>query len=230
MGGKTALSVWLTRWHSIARAIYCFSSGWRLVLKYRFTLKSIGHTIVEALLVAIPDADLIYEDTAETEDVPITRLWRLPIDTPSNRELLGSLRSSFFGLPRWSDNRAAMVYLQRVPQSNRFTIYTADMTGENALEILEGEAGTIELPAWIPGSEQFVYSLDEPGRVFVGSAGAEGELLTEEVVFAPKFVTNDLYVFATTAAVAADGIQMRYARIGERSQAIGGSGGYYTYF
>lgn len=174
-----------------------------------------------AVLAAIPDADLIYSDTATAEDVPLTRLWRLPVANPSDRELIGSVRASFFGLPRWSDDGTMMTYLERQPGTNDFTVVVADAQGENGTPYLSGAAGSIEQPTWIPDSTRFFYTLDNAGAVYYGARDMEMQPLSSEVVFVPQFVSRDLYVFATPAAVAADGVQMRYALMGGVSQPIG---------
>lgn len=176
----------------------------------------------QSVLTAIPESDLIY---SETGDPAPTSLWQLPIDTPSDRNLLGSVRSSFFGLPRWSDDREKMLYLRRTPESNEFTIVIADANGDNPVDYATGDAGVIELPRWIPDTQKFFYTSENPGNVLVGQVGEEAEALSDEVVYNPLFVRDDLYVFVTSPAVAADGFQMQYARIGHSSINIGGAGG-----
>jgi Tol biopolymer transport system component len=177
-----------------------------------------------AILTVIPDKDAIYSDTATAEEAPPVRLWRLPIANPSERELIGSVNASFFGLPRWSDDGAYTLYLQRRSKTNTFDVLLADRNGENPQPFTNGEAGEIEQPRWIPGTTQFVFAQGNAGQVYLGSLDTAAALLSEEVVFAPQFVSTTQYVFATTAAVAADGIQMRYATIGQASQFIGAAG------
>ncbi len=174
-----------------------------------------------AVLAAIPDADLIYSDTAAADEVPLTRLWRLPVATPSDRELIGSVRASFFGLPRWSNDASQMTYVQRQPGTNDFTVLLANTSGEATTPYLSGEAGTLEQPTWIPASTQFFYTLSNAGSVYRGALDTDATPLSPEVVFTPLFVSTDMFVFATPAAVAADGVQLRYARLGEASQPIG---------
>ncbi len=176
----------------------------------------------QSLLVAIPDADLVYAETDET--VPPTRLWQLPIDVPSDRALLGTVRASFFGLPVWSDNGEHLLYLQREPASNEFTIYLASANGDNAKGLLGGQAGTIELPTWIPNTTKFVYTLDNPGVVYRSGVDIDEERLSDEIVFTPQFLNENIYVFATTPAIASDGIQMQWGRVGEASRNIGSAG------
>lgn len=178
----------------------------------------------QSLLIAIPDADLIYSETDDEATVPPTRLWQLPIDTPSDRNLLGSVRASFFGLPRWSDDASQMLYLRRTPDSNEFTIVIADVNGNNPTDYLTGDTGTIELPQWLPNSTRFMYTSENPGNVLIGERGEEPQPLTQEVVFSPQFISDDIYVFVTSSAVAADGFQLRYARLNHQSVEIGNAG------
>jgi Tol biopolymer transport system component len=177
-----------------------------------------------AIFTAIPDKDLIYSDTAEAANLPLTRLWRLPIRNPSERELLNSQPMSFFGLPRWSADATQMVYLRRVPQTNTFTIMTAVGDGNESVAYASGAAGTIALPEWLPATNQFVYPQGNLGQVLIGASGQTPQALTGEVVYTPQFVTSELYVFVTSAAVAADGFLLRYAQMGQASQPIGNVG------
>jgi len=169
----------------------------------------------QSVLVAIPDSDLIYSETEDT--VPPTRLWQLPIDTPSDRNLLGSVPASFFGQPRWSPSGEQLLYMRRTPDSNAFTLVVADANGDNATDYLSGEAGTIELPRWIPNSNRFMYTTENPGTVMVGEREQDPTPLTAEIAYAPTFITDDLYLFVTNKAVAADGFQLRFARLGQQS-------------
>lgn len=178
----------------------------------------------QSLLVAIPDADLIYSETEAEESVPPTRLWQLPVDVPSDRNLLGSVRASFFGLPRWSDDASQLLYLRRTPDTNSFTIVIADTNGDNPTDYLSGESGQIELPRWIPNSNRFFYTVDNPGNVMIGESGVEPQPLSQEVLFSPRFIDDDVYVFVTSQAVAADGFQLRYARLNHQSVEIGNTG------
>jgi hypothetical protein len=100
----------------------------------------------ETLLAAVPDADLIYSDTGAVEDLPPTRLWRIPVGAPSDRVLQGTVQASFFGLPRWSDDGGHMLFVQRKPGTNVFTILLADGDGTNPVPYLEGEAGSVQIP------------------------------------------------------------------------------------
>lgn len=175
----------------------------------------------QSLIVAIPDADLIYSETDAADTVPPTRLWQLPVDTPSNRNLLGSVRASFFGLPVWSDDVSQMVYLRRGPQSNTFTIVLADTNGDNPIDYLSGESGTIEQPQWLPNSTKFMYTSENPGHVMLGERDTEPQPLSQEAVFSPQFVTDDLYVYVTSAE---EQFQMRFSRIDQQSVDIGNAG------
>jgi Tol biopolymer transport system component len=178
----------------------------------------------QSILVAIPDADLIYSETDSEANVPPTRLWQLPVNTPSDRNLLGSVRGSFFGLPTWSDTDAQMLYLRRTPQSNEFTVVIADANGDNPIDYLTGESGEIELPQWLPNSNRFIYTAENLGNVMIGQRGTDSELLSQEVVYAPQFITDDLYIFVTSQAIATNGFQLRFAQLNQQSVEIGNVG------
>jgi len=172
----------------------------------------------QTVLVAIPDSDLIYSEAEDT--VPPTRLWQLPVDNPSDRNLLGSVNASFFGLPTWSDSADQMVYLRRIPDSNAFTLVIADANGDNPTDYLTGDAGTIDLPTWLPDSNRFLYTVDTPGNIYIGERGQDPVRLSQEVTYSPQFITDDLYLFVTSKAVSADGFQLRYARVDQQSVEI----------
>lgn len=177
-----------------------------------------------AVLTAIPDSDLVYADTDAQFEVPLTRLWRLPIANPSDRELLGSLRISFFGLPRWSDSGDASNFLRRAAGTNDFTAYVADRLGQNDRALYAGTAGTIEQPQWIPASTEFYYARAEPDGTFVyyiGGIDRETQRLSQEAVILPLFVSHDAYVYA---ALGNGRIDMRFTRFGEELQFIGSAG------
>jgi hypothetical protein len=174
-----------------------------------------------AVLTSIPDADLLYSDTNEGSALPPTNLWRLPIENPSGRTLLGSVQASFFGLPRWSSNASVMTYLQRQAGSNDFALITADGDGANEQNYLLGRAGSLGAPQWLPASNEFLYQVDD--SLYIASTDSNGvwqtgDLLTQEIVYAPTFVSSAHYVFVTSAAVASDGFQFRLAQRGEASR------------
>lgn len=175
-----------------------------------------------ALLVAIPHRDLIYSETEP--DPPLTQLWRLPADNPGGRTLLGGVRASFFGLPRWSDEGGLLLYMQRVPGSNSFRALAALANGDEPAEYATGEAGALEPARWLPGEGRFVYTQGSAGTVWLGSYGMAPQRLTDEVAYRPLFVSAEMYVFITPQAMAADGFQMRYAQVGQASQPIGPAG------
>lgn len=173
-----------------------------------------------AVLVAIPDADLIYGDTAENEEIPFTRLWRLPLDNPENRELIGSLRLSFFGLPRWSSDGSAMTFLRR-SGTNEFTAYIADGRGENEISLYSGIAGQIEQPVWIPNSQRYYFARPDEAEglvYYLGGVGLEPVRLTEESVYSLDFVSPETYVYIMQGE---GRLELRYTDIGGTSQFIG---------
>ncbi len=172
-----------------------------------------------AVLTAIPDSDLLYNDG---EDAPATTLWQLPIDVPGNRGVIGTVQTSFFGLPRWSDDTAHMTYLRRVGviANNQFELFVADVNGENAVSVESGQTGELQPALWIPGTERFIYTQGAPRAYWLGAPGSTPERLSEEAVFIPRFVDSTRYVFGTPAAIASDGVQLRYARIGSASEQV----------
>ena len=177
-----------------------------------------------AVIAAIPDSNLVYQDTTEQFEVPLTHLWRLPIDNPSNREQLGAVQASFFGLPRWSEDGQWLTFLRRAAGTNHFTAYLAGQTGTDDRALYAGAAGTLEQPTWIPGSTDYVYPRVAPdGTVvyYISSIEREPQRLSEEEILLPKFVSADTYVYA---AVGSGRVDMRVVRFGDGSQFIGSAG------
>lgn len=145
-----------------------------------------------ALIAAIPDKDLLYsEDKAEA---PETALWRLPIEAPSDRETIGTLAVSFFGMPRWSDDGSHMLYLTRTDQ-NIFQITLADADGKNPFAIDSGAAGEIDMPQWIPGTTRFFYTRGAAGQLMTAALDELPHALRDEITLSPSFVTPEQMVF-----------------------------------
>ena len=121
--------------------------------EYRFYPEVFWEVDSRAIRVAIPDKDLIYAE----ETSPPVSLWRLPVD--GSPEPIGSVEASFFGLPRWSDDAAYVVYLKRTGSSasNQFDLIIAGGSGENAVQYHSGSAGSFGMPTWLPDDSQFVY-------------------------------------------------------------------------
>ncbi|MGB1287917.1 MAG: TolB family protein [Aggregatilineales bacterium] len=175
-----------------------------------------------AIRVAIPDADLIFSETAEDDSVPPTRLWHLPIDNPSDRDLTGSIESSFFGLPQWSPDGSQFLYARRTPGSNTFEILLADKNGETIVTVSSGQAGDIAVPRWLPTAPDFFYR--DEALFYLNNAAGTSRLLSTELLFNPKFVSDTQFVFGTVPATTGEGIEMRYGNIDGTSQSIGAAG------
>jgi hypothetical protein len=167
-----------------------------------------------ALLVAIPDKDLVYDDV----NSPPTVLWRLP--AAGEREQIGSVPASFFGQPRWSSDGTTLTYLQRIgePTSNQFALVVADGNGREAVEYDSGQAGFIGQPVWIPGTRQFVYGKDAPGSFYLGAEGEPPRHLGDGL-FSLQLVDSTDYIYATPTS---DGLELRAAKVdGTASTVIG---------
>lgn len=172
-----------------------------------------------ALLSAIPDRDLVYSDAATAQAVPPTRIWRLPIATPSDRQLLNSVRASFFGLPAWSPDAGAMTYLQRSPGTNTFTLFIADYNGDRSRAFLVGEIGSVEQPRWLPDSQRFIF-VDPQTRAHFNLGSLDGTIvpLTGQIIFEPKFVNDNTFVYVEPSD---EGNQLAYQTIGNLPERIG---------
>lgn len=169
-----------------------------------------------ALLTAVPEQDLLYAED-QGEEMPATAIWHLPIGEPSNRQVVGSIMASFFGMPRWSEDGTQMLYLTR-PNSETFQIMLADGLGENAQEIDTGKAGEIEMPAWIPGTSQFFYSKNEAGHVLIASDEDAPRALSNQTILAPHFIRPTQYVFI---APQGEGYELLVALDDQSIQTIG---------
>jgi hypothetical protein len=119
-----------------------------------------------ALLVAIPEAGAVY-----ALDAPPVTLWRLHIDA-GDREIIGEVPASYFGLPRWSSDGLALFYFRReIDDPNILALYLADGDGANAVRYFEVGLDAFVPPIWIPGSHRFVYVND--GAFWLGAPGTE---------------------------------------------------------
>lgn len=149
-----------------------------------------------AFRVAIPDPDLLYNEAA----VPPTVLWR--ITTAGEAAQIGSVQSSFFGLPAWSADGTALTYMTRGndPASNRFDLVTAMGDGTNPVVYASGEVNEILSPTWIPDSNTFVYAQGTLSIVsyYVGSPGQLPRVLPDGInqIY---FVDGSRYVYSTAS-------------------------------
>ncbi len=120
-----------------------------------------------AVILALPDKDLVYNDTQDS--LPATDLWQLPIQTPSGRTRIGSVRASFFGLPVYSDDASQLAFLVRDVASNRFTLSLAEANGDNTQAYESGELGNISTAHWLPKSNRFWF-VTGVGAFYLGQA------------------------------------------------------------
>jgi Tol biopolymer transport system component len=178
--------------------------------EYKFYPRVFWEPDSTAMRVAIPDADLVYDDV----DAPPTTLWRLGVD--GGRDNLGGVPASFFGQPQWSDDVTRLTYLQRTGSgnSNNFELMVANGEGDNPTVYASGQAGTIEPPTWIPGTTQFAYAQGNPGEYWLGGVGTSPERLPPdgELIYFPLFVDSSIYVYATGYG---DTFDLRYRRLGD---------------
>jgi len=176
----------------------------------------------ENVLLAIPDPDLVYSNI-DGEETAETTLWQIPVDSPSQRGIIGTVQASFFGLPQWSFDGSAMTFLRRTSDSNQFTVYLADGNGENPVAIYGGSVGEIEPPIWLPGSNRFIYAQPITGgngtrTYYISGVGLEPVRLSDEPMFRLQFVTDEQFVYVAEG----DGrLDLRFRGIGGESQFIG---------
>lgn len=157
----------------------------------------------ETFWVAIPHPDAIYNDGKP--DAPQVALWRLSVD--GTREQIGAAGASFFGLPRWSADGGALVYLQRIETPNQLALYTADGDGSNPVQVARGEVGTLQPPLWLGESRRFAYIHGD--ALWLGEPGEEPERWLDSVLGEPV-VAGTWIVFA---AGRDETFELRYARI-----------------
>jgi len=167
----------------------------------------------QSVFIAIPDSDLIYQDT--TADLEPTRLWRLAIDIPSDREIIGTVDASYFGLPTWSDSTQTLMYASRETATNAFTLNLASTDGTVSQGYIQGDAGTLSLGTWLPNSEQFMYALNSASTYYIGVMDEDPKQLSSEVTFLPTFINATQYIYLTPRALASDGFQFRMGILGE---------------
>ncbi len=150
----------------------------------------------EAVRFAIPNPDLLY---ASGDNIPTTALWRVPLDAPSNREVIGTLQVDFFGLPSWSPDGAHLVYLKRAPDNpNMLELYLADGDGNNATLYNNGQVGDLSRPRWIDAN-QFFYIQGEPGTYWLGTIDTSSQRLTETLIFGVRWLDSAHYLYLRQA-------------------------------
>jgi hypothetical protein len=150
-----------------------------------------------AVLVAIPDKDLLYSETDEAGNVPPTTLWRLPVDNPSGRSIIGQVRASLFGMPLWSLDGSGLLWLQRIPNTNAFIANLGFGDGSGEVELFRGDATSIQAPRWIADSDTFGFMRIEDQRpvAYLGGLQREIERLPEEGLLVLRFLSPDVRVY-----------------------------------
>lgn len=169
----------------------------------------------DTVRVAIPDADLIYNE-GTPESAPVT-LWRLEI-AGREREILGTVPASYFGLPAWSQDGSALVYLSRVTTANRFALFTAEADGSDPAVYVEAEAGQILAPRWLAGQTRFLYA--QAGALWLGIPGqpARRWLELSPAAMSQPVIAGDMLVYLRlVAGPESSSIELRYASVRDDS-------------
>ena len=180
--------------------------------EYRFYPQVFWEADSRAFRVAIPDRDLIYD---ETNSPPVV-LGRVQVD--GSYESIGALQASFFGLPSWSDDGQHIAYLRRVGAlaDNQFEMFLADGSADNPVKYVGGDAGSFGFPIWIPDSTQFIYAQGVPGMYWLGSPDAQPIRLVE-----PMFnliLLEEGQIVYVSAPVPP--LEIRYTRVADNQSAL----------
>lgn len=159
------------------------------------------------LYLALPDPDAVYHDL-DAAMIPPVALWRLTLD--GAHEQVGSVNTSYFGLPQWSFDTAAMAYLTRQQDPNLFTLWTANHDGTGAaIYLSQTVPGDVPVPVWLKDRRAFLYLHEN--AYWVGTPGEPpqkwldgGEML---LTLTLKMVDSAVVFLA----VRPDGSDLRYA-------------------
>lgn len=164
------------------------------------------------LRVAIPHHDAIYSE-GDDQGPPVT-LWWLAL-RGREREMLGRINTSFFGLPAWAEDGSALVFLRRAGDvtANHFEIYTAAVDGSDAAPYAAGQAGALQPAVWIPGSGRFIFAQGDRGAYWLGQPGQPPQRIPHpaERILAPPVITVDGALMVYAAQDDAGGVSLRAA-------------------
>jgi hypothetical protein len=165
-----------------------------------------------AFRIALPDKDLLYA----TDNLPLTVIWHIPVDGAPVE--LGTVSASLFGQPRWSGSGRHLAYFQPVgsTRDNQFALMLADGNGAAAGVYMRGSAGTIGLPVWMPGSEQFIYEQGNAGAYWLGAAGSAPQAFPE-ARFNVQGVDATSYVYASAPG---GSFELRVGQIGQSESTL----------
>lgn len=158
--------------------------------EYRFYPQIFWEVDSTALRFALPDPDLIYNESA----APPTALWRLTVEGTAAQ--IGAVQASFFGLPTWSSDGRYLTYMQRAGSAsdNLFNLILAEGDGTNPSIYASGVAGMLSIPSWIPNSSAFLYA--ESTGYTIGVPDQAPQPLTAST-FAVHFLDSAHYLYAT---------------------------------
>lgn len=158
--------------------------------------------------VALPDPDAVYHEF--DEPTPPVTLWQISVEGTS--EQIGSVSASYFGLPQWSADGAAMVYLQRGADPNLFSVWVAEGDGSDPTLVHAQETpGDLPLPVWIGDSDRFLYIDDN--AYWIGQPGESPQRWLDggEMLLTQSFkIAGSTLVFV---ALRAESIELRYANL-----------------
>jgi hypothetical protein len=162
--------------------------------------------------VALPDPDAVYHEF-DAQTPPVT-LWQIAVDGAS--EQIGTVSASYFGLPQWSADGAAMVYLQRGEDPNLFGVWLAEGDGSDPTLVHAQETpGDLPLPVWIGDSDRFLYIDDN--AYWIGHPGESPQRWLDggEMLLTQSFkIAGSTLVFV---ALRAASIELRYANLQDDS-------------
>jgi len=159
------------------------------------------------LLVAIPDADAIYNQY--TADKAPTSLWRFDLSSGVG-EQIGTSHNNFFGMPNWSNDGERMVYLRNNYDdvTSPPDLYLADGDGTNAT-VYADDINSV--PIWIDGESDFLFMSD--GAQWISEPG---EPPYRWLDFVDKVPLNPVIVgqFVVFVVVGTDGTGLYYSVLG----------------
>ena len=163
--------------------------------------------------VTIPGADVIYHEFDGLAQ-PVA-LWRVSLD--GTTEQLGNVDSSYFGLPMWSADMSAILYLQRSDADpGLFDLWLADGDGANAVLVVSQQvANDVPYPIWIGATNTFLYPQDNSYWI-----GAPGESPRRWWVGDDRLLTSTHQVAGAslvTIALRHDTIELRVADLNDSS-------------
>jgi Tol biopolymer transport system component len=161
-----------------------------------------------ALRVVIPP-----EAALERPDEPAV-IWSVPADGSAPQQLI-SIVPRPLSFPQLSPDGARVAYVSPTgpPETNRSDLFIARVDGSDQTRYLTGDL--LDFTVWAPDSQQFIFSMGQPFRSYVGQVGETPQPVSDTPsAYNIQWIDSSRFMFVTRTAQA---VELRLGSAGAQS-------------